>query len=281
VEQQVGNERGKATGKPYQSARVPGERFKVRPRLVVKAPQMGVGHDLEKVLVAGEVSREEPKVKHVLPLVVAPLPVEPRSLREVHLAADQGLDALAYRGRVEVYGTEEVAMVRQRQGGHPELGGPVEEAVYPTGPIEEAVVAVDMQVDEIFVVGGQGENCWGRFGTGKRELSKAYLARKRKTTAGRTAGKSRSRFRLTNAAPPGCIPGFRPHYVRSNMSIEIRIRKNEPIDRALRRMKKKLDRENIIKGTRAKRYYEKPCERRRRKNKVMAFTAMLRRRYDS
>jgi small subunit ribosomal protein S21 len=63
------------------------------------------------------------------------------------------------------------------------------------------------------------------------------------------------------------------------MSIELKIRKNEPIDRALRRMKKKLDRENIIKGTRAKRYYEKPCERRRRKDKVMAFTAMLRRRF--
>jgi small subunit ribosomal protein S21 len=63
------------------------------------------------------------------------------------------------------------------------------------------------------------------------------------------------------------------------MSIEIKIRKNEPIDRALRRMKKKLDRENIIKGTRAKRYYEKPCEKRRRKEKVQAFTQMLRRRY--
>ena len=50
------------------------------------------------------------------------------------------------------------------------------------------------------------------------------------------------------------------------MSIEIKIRKNEPIDRALRRMKKKLERENIIKGTRAKRYFEKPCEKRRRKN---------------
>ena len=56
------------------------------------------------------------------------------------------------------------------------------------------------------------------------------------------------------------------------MSIEIKIRKNEPVDRALRRMKKKLDRENIIKGTRAKRYYEKPCEKRRRKEKVQAFT---------
>jgi small subunit ribosomal protein S21 len=65
------------------------------------------------------------------------------------------------------------------------------------------------------------------------------------------------------------------------MPIEIKIRKNEPVDRALRRLKKKLDRENIIKDVRAKRYYEKPCERRRRKNKVMAFTAMLRARYES
>jgi small subunit ribosomal protein S21 len=63
------------------------------------------------------------------------------------------------------------------------------------------------------------------------------------------------------------------------MPIEIKIRKNEPVDRALRRLKKKLERENIIKDVRAKRYCEKPCERRRRKEKVQAFTQMLRRRY--
>ncbi|HUG13284.1 MAG TPA: 30S ribosomal protein S21 [Opitutaceae bacterium] len=63
------------------------------------------------------------------------------------------------------------------------------------------------------------------------------------------------------------------------MSIEIKIRKNEPVDRAIRRLKKKLERENIIKDARAKRYYEKPCDKRRRKEKVAAFTAMLRARY--
>jgi small subunit ribosomal protein S21 len=63
------------------------------------------------------------------------------------------------------------------------------------------------------------------------------------------------------------------------MSIEIKMRKNEPIDRAIRCLKKKLERENVIKDVRAKRYYEKPCERRRRKDKVAAFTAMLRARY--
>jgi small subunit ribosomal protein S21 len=95
-------------------------------------------------------------------------------------------------------------------------------------------------------------------------------------------GAGRARFPIDDIAAGRLHYRFSAHtYVRRIMSIEIRIRKNEPIDRALRRMKKKLDRENIIKGTRAKRYYEKPCERRRRKNKVMAFTAMLRRRYDS
>jgi small subunit ribosomal protein S21 len=63
------------------------------------------------------------------------------------------------------------------------------------------------------------------------------------------------------------------------MPIEIKIRKSEPVERALRRLKKKLERENVIKGVRAKRYFEKPCDKRRRKNKVMAFTQMLRNRH--
>ncbi|RKX35448.1 MAG: 30S ribosomal protein S21 [Verrucomicrobia bacterium] len=65
------------------------------------------------------------------------------------------------------------------------------------------------------------------------------------------------------------------------MSIEIRIRKSEPVERAIRRLKKKLDREGVIRDVRAKRYYEKPSEVRRRKVKVMAFSNMLRQRYDS
>jgi small subunit ribosomal protein S21 len=76
-----------------------------------------------------------------------------------------------------------------------------------------------------------------------------------------------------------CCWAFPFHIRQVNMSIEIKIRKNEPIDRAIRRMKKKLERENIIKGVRAKRYFEKPCEVRRRKEKVQAFTQMLRNRY--
>ncbi len=53
------------------------------------------------------------------------------------------------------------------------------------------------------------------------------------------------------------------------------------MDRALRRLKKKLDREGILRDVRAKRYFEKPCEIRRRKEKVQAFSAMLRARHEN
>ncbi len=65
------------------------------------------------------------------------------------------------------------------------------------------------------------------------------------------------------------------------MSVEVKIRKGEPMERALRRLKKKLDREGVIRDVRAKRYFEKPSEVRRRKKKVAAFSAMLRARYEN
>lgn len=65
------------------------------------------------------------------------------------------------------------------------------------------------------------------------------------------------------------------------MPVEIKIHKGESMDKAIRRMKKKLDRENIIRDVRAKRYFEKPCEERRRKKKVQAFNNMLRQRYEN
>ncbi|NBR41522.1 MAG: 30S ribosomal protein S21 [Verrucomicrobia bacterium] len=51
------------------------------------------------------------------------------------------------------------------------------------------------------------------------------------------------------------------------MSVEIKIRKGETVDKALRR--------------RAKRGFEKPAERRRRKKKVKNFNAYLRKKWDN
>jgi small subunit ribosomal protein S21 len=49
--------------------------------------------------------------------------------------------------------------------------------------------------------------------------------------------------------------------------VEIRLKRGESVDKALRRLKKKLDREGILRDARARRTYEKPSVRRRRKMK--------------
>jgi small subunit ribosomal protein S21 len=60
---------------------------------------------------------------------------------------------------------------------------------------------------------------------------------------------------------------------------EIRLRKGESVEKALRRLKKKIDREGTLREVRNHRHYEKPSERRRRKEKVARFSAMLSARY--
>jgi small subunit ribosomal protein S21 len=60
---------------------------------------------------------------------------------------------------------------------------------------------------------------------------------------------------------------------------EIKLKKGEPVDRALRRLKKKIDREGTLKAVRDNRRFEKPSAKRRRKEKIARFSAMLTARY--
>lgn len=48
------------------------------------------------------------------------------------------------------------------------------------------------------------------------------------------------------------------------MHTEVRLKKGEVIDRALRRLKKKLDKEGTLKDLRNRRHYEKPSEAKRK-----------------
>jgi small subunit ribosomal protein S21 len=48
---------------------------------------------------------------------------------------------------------------------------------------------------------------------------------------------------------------------------EVKVKKGESVDKALRRLKKKLDREGTLREARARRNFEKPSDRRRRKAK--------------
>lgn len=47
--------------------------------------------------------------------------------------------------------------------------------------------------------------------------------------------------------------------------VQVKIRKGETVEKALKRLKKILDKEGTMKEIRAHRYYEKPSEKRRRK----------------
>ena len=57
------------------------------------------------------------------------------------------------------------------------------------------------------------------------------------------------------------------------------LKKGESVEKALRRLKKRIDREGTLKEVRNHRHYEKLSERRRRKMKMARFSAMLSARY--
>ena len=46
---------------------------------------------------------------------------------------------------------------------------------------------------------------------------------------------------------------------------KVQVGENEPLDKALKRLKKKIEREGILKILKARKHYEKPSEKRRRK----------------
>jgi small subunit ribosomal protein S21 len=60
---------------------------------------------------------------------------------------------------------------------------------------------------------------------------------------------------------------------------EIKLKKGESVEKALRRLKKRIDREGTLREVRNHRHYEKPSERKRRKMKIARFSAMLSARY--
>jgi small subunit ribosomal protein S21 len=60
---------------------------------------------------------------------------------------------------------------------------------------------------------------------------------------------------------------------------EIKLKKGEAVEKALRRLKKKLDREQTLQQYRLHRRFEKPSARKRRKTKAARFSAMLKARH--
>ena len=47
--------------------------------------------------------------------------------------------------------------------------------------------------------------------------------------------------------------------------VQVKVKRGESVDKALRRLKKIMDKEGMMKQLRANRYFEKPSEKKRRK----------------
>ena len=60
---------------------------------------------------------------------------------------------------------------------------------------------------------------------------------------------------------------------------EVQLRRGEPVGKALRRLRKKLDREGTMLQARLRRRFEKPGDKKRRKQKAARFSAMLKARH--
>ena len=75
------------------------------------------------------------------------------------------------------------------------------------------------------------------------------------------------------------VPDSRKQRGSDKRLTEIKLKKGESVEKALRRLKKRIDREGTLREVRNHRHYEKPSERRRRKMKVARFSAMLSARY--
>ena len=57
--------------------------------------------------------------------------------------------------------------------------------------------------------------------------------------------------------------------------VEIKVGKNESVERALKRLNKQVDREGVLKKVRERRAYEKPSVKKQRKKKKAKFEAYL------
>src|SRR5690606_15664998 len=143
------------------------ELFKSRQRLVVYAAMVRIGHKLQQVLITGQVLRQEPEVENRLPLVGTPVFLEARSFGEVEFASDQRLDAPGLRLVVELDRAIEIPMVGQRHGAHPELGRALDQAVDAAAAIQQAVVRMDMKVNEVFIGSRQAAKAIRPVGVGK------------------------------------------------------------------------------------------------------------------
>ncbi len=129
-------------------AAVASQNLLVDPGAMVEALQVPDRDQADEVVVALGVGREKRQVVVGLGDPGAGL-LEAAADRDVDLAAEDRLQSAVPARVVEGHGPEHVAVVRDREGLHPELGRVVHKLVEAARAVEEAVLGVEVEVDEV------------------------------------------------------------------------------------------------------------------------------------
>ena len=136
-QQQVLHASGQAGRQGDDAFAVGRQKLAVHAGFIVEARLIGFGNDLDQVLVAGLVLREQDQV--ALVLVEHGVLVEAGAGGRIDLAADDGLDALLFALFVELHAAEHDAVVRDGQRLHAQFLGAGDELVDARSAVQQTV----------------------------------------------------------------------------------------------------------------------------------------------
>ena len=140
-----------AGGKPDQTLRMFRENLLVDARLVVEAVEVRRGDKLNEIFVADFVLRQQDQMIRGVAGVRGFL-FEAAARRDIRLAPDDRLQPLLLRGLVELDGTVHVAMIGHGHRRHLACMRFVDNIGNTAGPVEQAVLGVQVKMDKIRVL---------------------------------------------------------------------------------------------------------------------------------
>ena len=123
-----------------------GEQLLVDARLEIKAFQKGRRRELDQVLEAGAVFGQQREVVAGLLRAAGVLLLKAAAGGDVGLVAHDRVDAHVLGRFVELQRPVQIAVVGQGQGVHAQLFGPLQQAGDFSGAVEQAVVAMAVQM---------------------------------------------------------------------------------------------------------------------------------------